>query len=279
MKNIRPYPNDSLSFHIDIVNNTRAENKANNQRILSSIKMKFDEHEILHNTNNLHLNEAHGFIDPEKSSLKKLYKYSRTQIQQLMLSLTTDERNRRRNTCPNCTINSINSFDHFIPKEKHPEFSVNPKNLIPSCTVCNGLKGEDWVNESKTSTIFLNMYTDILPNRQFLFIENIVISPNEIDFNFKIDNLFGIEETMFRKIKHHYTELDLLSRYRIESDIVIPDFIRDFSMYRDEVSLAMRIETIKERVLLDQVSYGFNYWKAILKLSLLDNEEFIKYFG
>ena len=35
--------------------------------------------------------------------------------------------------CPFCGISESSTLDHYLPKEQYPEFSVFPKNLVPSC--------------------------------------------------------------------------------------------------------------------------------------------------
>ncbi|WP_421787186.1 HNH endonuclease [Hyphobacterium sp.] len=42
--------------------------------------------------------------------------------------------NRR---CPYCNQRSVNTLDHYLPKQKHSALTVTPINLVPSCTDCN----------------------------------------------------------------------------------------------------------------------------------------------
>ena len=52
------------------------------------------------------------------------------------------------NLCPYCVVNSANTTEHILPKEKYPEYAVNVKNLIPGCGECNSAKGEDVLDEN-----------------------------------------------------------------------------------------------------------------------------------
>ncbi|MGC4234550.1 MAG: hypothetical protein QM594_16330 [Niabella sp.] len=42
-----------------------------------------------------------------------------------------------QNTCPYCTIRTVKTIDHFLPKGEYPSYSITPANLVPSCTDCN----------------------------------------------------------------------------------------------------------------------------------------------
>lgn len=56
--------------------------------------------------------------------------------------------------CPYCNRNYINSrydklgceFDHYFNKDKFPFFALTLSNLIPSCSTCNRIKGNDDYN-------------------------------------------------------------------------------------------------------------------------------------
>lgn len=60
--------------------------------------------------------------------------------------------------CPYCNRNYIFTanasgtpkvraqFDHYLPKKKYPMFALCFYNLIPSCTICNKLKGEQLIS-------------------------------------------------------------------------------------------------------------------------------------
>lgn len=48
--------------------------------------------------------------------------------------LRTSSPNRR---CPYCNQRSVNTLDHFLPKQKHSALTITPANLVPSCTDCN----------------------------------------------------------------------------------------------------------------------------------------------
>lgn len=52
-----------------------------------------------------------------------------------------------RGICPFCGLNTLRSYemggheayDHYLPKEKYPTYSINFKNLVPTCHGCNSI--------------------------------------------------------------------------------------------------------------------------------------------
>src|SRR6266568_7259156 len=46
----------------------------------------------------------------------------------------------KRGTCPLCGHRDVMTLDHYLPKSTYPALSVNPLNLIPSCSDCNKTK-------------------------------------------------------------------------------------------------------------------------------------------
>lgn len=70
-------------------------------------------------------------------------------------------------TCQYCTLNSVNTLDHIIPKENYPEYAVHPKNLFPACSQCNSKKSNKWLDNNNNFE-FINLYSHDLPNLQYL---------------------------------------------------------------------------------------------------------------
>jgi hypothetical protein len=102
-----------------------------------------------------------------------------------------------QNTCQHCAIDSVGSLDHILPKELFPEFVLNPLNLIPCCPICNSHKNQNWKSE-EGADYFINLYTDRLPRVQYLFVE-VEGEGGDINFHFKLENRFGIEDAIFKK--------------------------------------------------------------------------------
>lgn len=277
MKNLKPYAECSGTFLDNVLNakkNSKKDPTYKNRvaALKPNVKNKFTTYDVEHTANNLASLTAHGYAGQDKIDLLKLYKYDNSVIQNLNEKVTTLEGNRLINTCQNCTINEINSLDHIVPKDEFPEFSVNPRNLFPSCTKCNGHKNVIW-RENKKS-LFLNLYLDKLPEEQYLFCYP-TFDEDKITLKFTIENRFNIEQNLFELINNHYTRLHLPKRFRKNSHDTIYELNKEIKKYKDKMSKEELIKTIKEDILEEKKYYGFNYWKAIIKETLISDATYL----
>ena len=277
MKNLKPY-NECSSTFLDNVIKTKKKSKKDPtykdrvEILKPNVKSKFTTYDVEHTANNLASLTAYGYAGQDKIDLLKLYKYDNSVIQNLNEKVTTLEGNRLINTCQNCTINEINSLDHIVPKDEFPEFSVNPRNLFPSCTKCNGHKNVIWRENNKS--VFLNLYLDNLPEEQYLFCYP-TIDDDKITLKFSIENRNGIEQNLFELINNHYTRLHLPKRFRKNSHDIIYELCKEIKKYKDKISKEELLKTIKEDILEEKKYYGFNYWKAIIKETLINDDNYL----
>lgn len=64
------------------------------------------------------------------------------------------------NACPYCgAVGMPDALDHFLPKEKYPEYSVVRANLVPICSHCNNAKGQT-VRDNLNRRVFRHPYYD-----------------------------------------------------------------------------------------------------------------------
>ncbi|QQP86574.1 HNH endonuclease [Entomomonas asaccharolytica] len=267
MKNINYYSDNSMDFHKAVL--LRKKNTSNDPSYKSRIEIlesqisnRFTLYDSYFIQNSLELMDISPFSINEKDDLKKLYSYKSKIIKELKIALTTTDTNRIINTCPNCTISEINSFDHYLPQEKFPEFVVNPKNLFPSCTTCNSHKNASWIENERR--IFLNLYLDQLPNLQYLFIEY-EIDKNVIVPHFYLNNSNNIDENLYCIIESHYYRLRLCDRFKENSNETI-SYMEDIikTSLRGGLSQDKIIDIISGANELQKISFGYNYWKSIL---------------
>lgn len=140
-------------------------------------------------------------------------------------------RNIGLETCPYCNRNYTYTvedgtvkpqIDHFFPKSEYPFLAMSYYNLIPSCSICNGLqvKGEkDPLKfDSKDNTkvvdeILINPY--LVNFNDFEFSYSIqtpyILSKNYIDINLKVlakgyNEIFKLEE-LYKMHTDHVEEL------------------------------------------------------------------------
>tara|TARA_R110001592_G_scaffold77695_4_gene233743 strand:+ start:836 stop:1657 length:822 start_codon:yes stop_codon:yes gene_type:complete len=269
MKNIKCYQGDALSFHKNLVSvslnkgvvkDNLLKNEVTITQTYADYKYKFDN-------NNLFAISAHGFDGEDKTNLLNLYSSQRKSIIELKKELTTNEFNQRINTCPNCTIEKVASLDHFIPKNEFPEFSVNPINLIPCCSTCNSKKKENWKGDK--NLLFLNLYSETIPNSQYLFVD--IVSKTE--FTFELKNISNIDLNLFKVIESHYNKLNLLQRFREDSDEVISELDILISSFRDSINDDKELlKFIKNHYLKIEARDGVNNWRVVLVKAMINSD-------
>lgn len=66
--------------------------------------------------------------------------------------------------CPICGIESYEEWDHYVPRELMPEYSVLTSNLIPLCHDCNHAKNTLWLNDDESRRLIFNAFMDVVPN-------------------------------------------------------------------------------------------------------------------
>lgn len=313
MRNLVPYKDNTFDFHKNVIRRKRnaLTDPTFKTRVTSYnnvIENKFKEFENKFINDRLEDLVPVGYADQEKDTLHKLYKYKSKILKDLKDSLTKTVKDRKSSRCQNCTISEVNSFDHFLPKDEFAEYSVNPKNLFPSCTICNSYKGSIWRENSKR--VFLNLYIDILPKKQYLFIDT-SINGDDINLTYKLSNIdhirvykvlkqlrwspntliftlkdydkqfytiYSTNFKLFNLIKNHYHKLHLCTRFKENSGDIITELDIEINRYKSEIG----IENIKEIIVKQCNDYrnifGFNYWESILKLSLINDPNYINRF-
>lgn len=275
MRKIKSYSGDAFTFHKKVLN---AKNTGNTKTVVSSmeevIKAQFDNYDASFQADTLHHLDPIPTTREEKDALLDMYSFKMKPFQELLVNLTTDEHNRVSKLCPNCTINNVQSLDHCIPKSEFPEFSDNPKNLMQCCMTCNGKKSKIW--RTNAARIFLNLFIDEIPPIQFLFVRGELREEIPV-FSFRLEQSEGIDDLLYAKIKSHYFGLDLLNRFADNSSDVADELAFTIKPW---VEKNLPLDTIKESILKTalnmQEKFGKNYWKAILYIECVSNDEIYK---
>lgn len=147
-------------------------------------------------------------------------------------------RNIGLETCPYCNRNYTYTVedgtvkpqvDHFFPKSQYPFLAMSYYNLIPSCSICNGLqvKGEKdpltFDPKDSTKVVYENLINPYLINyNDFVFSYSIrtpyILSRNYIDIELKVlakgyNGIFKLEE-LYKMHTDHVEELIQKSRIK-----------------------------------------------------------------
>ncbi|MFN7882769.1 MAG: HNH endonuclease, partial [bacterium] len=205
MKNLKPYNNDCFAVHKSaVLKKDEGDLKKRLLKLDSEVEKEYKKFDAMFALNQIETLTPNSTLQASKDDLLTLYNYQSAVIRKVRENIRSQQIQTITSTCQNCTIDSINSLDHILPKSKYPEFVVNPKNLFPCCATCNSKKLNSVGKPGGQQ--FLNLYLDQLPNVQYLFV-NITLDKNgDFDFTFHLNNVGGqVDKKVFALIQNHYT--------------------------------------------------------------------------
>lgn len=176
--------------------------------------------------------------------------------------------------CPFCGISESSTLDHYLPKEQYPEFAIFPKNLVPSCAICNTRKRDRILDDGTNVRMFLHPCYDSIPDMPFLRVRARMKS-DALILSYRLTHPRGMSLRTFQHLQLHFKELDLADRYRrmgLEHlGSQYPALRRAYGPNEDPGRVAEKLVQGAED--FEEVS-GTNYWLAKLYRALASNAEF-----
>ena len=161
MRRINCYTGDSKDFLHSIGNALHGENKSTYLSIEGELYTKYDEFDD-NSTSLENLTPAWAQKTPENevkiNCTHDMYSRERKDIATLWENLKSVNGGKAIK-CPLCGVRDITDLDHYAPRSIFPEYSVHPRNLIPTCHECNLAKDNVWLTQSGHRIIF-NAYFD-----------------------------------------------------------------------------------------------------------------------
>jgi hypothetical protein len=176
--------------------------------------------------------------------------------------------------CPFCGISESSTLDHYLPKEQYPEFSIFPKNLVPSCAVCNTRKRDRILNDGTNVRMFLHPCCDVIPEMAFLTVRT-RMEADALILSYRLTRPAGMTLQIFQQLRSHFTELDLADRYRrmgLEHvGGLYPTLRRVYGVGEDSARVT---EWLIVQAMDSEEASGPNYWLAKLYRALAGNDDF-----
>lgn len=270
MRNLVPYSGETFALYEEAVKRMR---NSKSQLLLTDskrlIKDYYDAYDLQFEQNSLNTLPANTVNGKLYKELYNLYGYDKAVVRKIHSHLVGVNPTTVIGICQHCGINTDDTLDHILPRSAYAEYSINAKNLVPCCSDCN---------RRKNATDVLNLYTDKLPNVEYLFMD-VVPNGDTIDFKFRLDNSrCEVDLVLFEKITKHFSRLDLCERMRRKAQSALKGFILDVSkLYKccgKETVIKCVMESLPER----RNAYGFNYWEVVFYKGLVNSAVFWEYF-
>lgn len=224
-----------------------------------------------------------NYTEVDKEALHHCYDASTKALKDLKRIIIESQSPFYQSKCAYCGIDGIDGIDHYVPKEKFPEYAVHPHNLIPACSFCNGKKSDLFLDKNNKRSFF-NPYFDEF-NSNILNLKIEYLEPtNSFSFKFKVED---------DNYKSHIEKLGIICRYEKEAinifDNLRIEIISSFEAHIDvyeklslyEKSFKIQIEKSKDIKLKER---GINSLDYLIYDSFYNSEYcnvafFINHFG
>lgn len=278
MKNLAPYNDDCFEVHKMAVKKKRDITLKNRLKAIEGlIETEYKTFDDKFSRNQLYILIPSKQLQSAKDDLLELYGYQTAVIRAVRGNIRNLQVKTIITTCQNCTIDTVNSLDHILPKSSFPEFVVNPRNLFPCCTSCNSFKLDSIAKGNKSE--FLNLYLDSLPTVQYLFVDVLLDVNGDLDFQYRLENVNNaIDSDLFSKISGHFKGLHLFDRMKLKSIEYISEIENKITSHRHRLQLSEIATDLIDAAYKDKIAYGSNHWRCILEIGLLTSSNFMKRF-
>ncbi|WP_371371073.1 HNH endonuclease [Sporomusa aerivorans] len=198
---------------LDCISNIESSDfKKKLQSCISEISCATEEFEIKVETNQLHtirkMNTIAGIVTKDemcKVYTDKMAKKSAPGRKYYDTYMALP----KNGICPLCGQRVVSTLDHYLPKKKYPTLAVTPSNLVPACKDCNKDKGEKEFENSAQETV--HPYFDDIESDVWLYAK--IIEENEVAFTFYVQKPESWTDTMYQRVKNHFSMFKLKALY------------------------------------------------------------------
>lgn len=271
MHNLKPYPDDAFSLYKDAVK--RKDDGDAKDRLVAaedSIQSYYQEYDNHFQANTLWNIAPKRVKGPLAKDLYDMYGFDAAIVKQIKKWLKENNPVTVYGVCQHCGMVLFDTMDHILPHTPYPEYAVHARNLIPCCTDCN---------RRKSGREILNLYLDILPDVEYLFMD-VTANGDTIDLTFRLDNSKGlIPESLFNKISNHYSKLELFDRLRDFTATKVAGFVIQISRTFEKDGKQAVIDKVNEDIEDLRKAYGYNYWEVAFQKGLVNSDVFWDYYS
>ncbi|WP_394670882.1 HNH endonuclease [uncultured Acinetobacter sp.] len=167
--------------------------------------------------------------------------------------------------CPYCGVGYASTLDHYLPKNKFPQLSVTPLNLIPSCKDCNTGKKTSFPTTFRAQSLHPYFDHDNFIEDQWLYANVIETTPAIIDYCVIPPSHWNEDDKA--RVHTHFNDFDLKLKYSIEASNQIA-VLRDSLLYAWDSN---GFVGVRQQLMLDALAYYLkhpNSWQTAMYQAL-----------
>lgn len=147
-----------------------------------------------------------------KSALIDGYEGRTSAMKRLLTTMVESLPEADADLCPYCSLNQNPDLDHYLPKDRYPEFSLHGHNLIPICPQCNRKK-KTTIKTRQGGRYFLHAAFEPSIDQPILEASIDYSSPVPA-VAYRIDDKGALPAPELEIVERHFTKLGLADRYR-----------------------------------------------------------------
>lgn len=162
--------------------------------------------------------------------------------------------------CPYCMLNDPKTWDHYMPKDDFPEYSILHENLLYVCYGCNQRKSN---NFSPDKLIYCHPYFTVDINCATLHCD-VSVAEGRLSIDYYGAGNEGHEEEG-NIVQEHLKRLGLIDRFKIEAASTVADLISELHQNFPKGVAKDSLDRILERRYSDSRNkLGCNAWDSRL---------------
>ncbi len=174
--------------------------------------------------------------------------------------------------CPSCgEPGRPRTLDHYLPKDKFPEFSINLLNLTPMCDWCQGEKLAEYITSDGRKR-YIHPYFDDIDRPLF----NIIFTPPYRSPLIAVAVRDDAPQELGKLIALHLEGIDFITRFKEFFKTRYISILRKSQTCRQPNSTINIIASL-ELLLEMEIDKSINSWDAVLYRSILDDHQLIQY--
>jgi hypothetical protein len=107
--------------------------------------------------------------------------------------------------CSNCMARDAAALDHYLPKIDFPVVAIQPTNLLPICTACNGVKLSGTATAATEQ--FLHPFFDRLGPERWMHVT--VLEEPSSTLVFEVRRGSSWDDTLHQRVQSHFRRFEL----------------------------------------------------------------------
>lgn len=265
-----------IDGYLSIVDRKKSPRKEILENAINIVIDRYDLYDYRFSENQLELFDPLQFDHSVAEALLHCYEGKQKELEKIKIIIKESQVSVYKIVCAYCSIDSASSFDHYLPQSDYPEFSVMPLNLIPSCSVCNSFKGDDW--KDSTSRIFINYYLDDFLSYRFIKMEINKSNVGLYTVQAVPHRPVGMSISDYNIVESHFGNLRLGERFRRQGSVELGTAISTIKNVKDVIGIKSKVilkNLLRQQQHSSELEFGINSFKGNFYKALSESSDFI----